>query len=48
MVKSDRVERRLIDGFAHQLLDIDPSETGEWVDSFDAVVDSHGKTPDSC
>jgi pyruvate dehydrogenase E1 component len=34
----------LIDGFAHQLPDIDPSETGEWLDSFDAVVDTHGKT----
>ncbi len=33
----------IFDGFAHQLPDIDTEETGEWLDSFDAVVDSHGK-----
>jgi pyruvate dehydrogenase E1 component len=33
----------IFDGFAHQLPDIDPGETGEWLDSFDAVVDTHGK-----
>ena len=33
----------IFDGFAHQLPDIDVEETGEWLDSFDAVVDSHGK-----
>ncbi len=33
----------IIDGFAHQLPDIDPQETGEWVDSFDAVVQHLGK-----
>jgi len=33
----------IIDGFAHHLPDIDPQETGEWVDSFDAVVDHLGK-----
>ncbi|HVE47818.1 MAG TPA: pyruvate dehydrogenase (acetyl-transferring), homodimeric type [Acidimicrobiales bacterium] len=33
----------IFDGFAHQLPDIDKEETGEWLDSFDAVVDTHGK-----
>jgi pyruvate dehydrogenase E1 component len=34
----------LFDGHVHQLPDIDPSETKEWLDSLDAVVDTHGKT----
>ncbi|HUE57978.1 MAG TPA: pyruvate dehydrogenase (acetyl-transferring), homodimeric type [Acidimicrobiales bacterium] len=34
----------IFDGFSHQLPDIDPEETAEWVDSFDAVLDSRGKT----
>jgi pyruvate dehydrogenase E1 component len=34
----------IFDGFSHQLPDTDPSETAEWVDSFDAVLDAHGKT----
>ncbi|HUF31947.1 MAG TPA: pyruvate dehydrogenase (acetyl-transferring), homodimeric type [Acidimicrobiales bacterium] len=34
----------IFDGFVHQLPDIDPTETGEWLDSFDAVVDTHGKS----
>jgi pyruvate dehydrogenase E1 component len=34
----------IIDGFVHQLPDIDPGETQEWLDSLDAVVDSRGKT----
>ncbi|MGH9125148.1 MAG: pyruvate dehydrogenase (acetyl-transferring), homodimeric type [Acidimicrobiales bacterium] len=34
----------IFDGFSHQLPDIDPEETSEWVDSFDAVLDSKGKT----
>jgi pyruvate dehydrogenase E1 component len=33
----------IFDGFAHQLPDIDPSETGEWLDSFDQVVETGGK-----
>src|SRR5450759_2120772 len=33
----------LIDGFVHQLPDIDPSETGEWLDSLNAVIDSRGR-----
>ncbi len=34
----------IIDGFVHQLPDIDPAETREWLDSLDAVVDTHGRT----
>ena len=33
----------IFDGFAHQLPDTDPSETQEWLDSLDAIVDAHGK-----
>jgi pyruvate dehydrogenase E1 component len=33
----------IFDGFAHQLPDVDPEETSEWLDSFDAVVDAQGK-----
>ncbi|MFI5041148.1 MAG: pyruvate dehydrogenase (acetyl-transferring), homodimeric type, partial [Acidimicrobiales bacterium] len=33
----------VFDGFSHQLPDIDPAETSEWLDSFDAVVDTHGR-----
>ncbi len=34
----------IFDGFVHQLPDTDPGETQEWLDSLDAVVDTHGKT----
>ena len=34
----------IFDGHVHQLPDIDPTETQEWLDSLDAIVDSHGKT----
>jgi pyruvate dehydrogenase E1 component len=34
----------LFDGISHQLPDIDPEETAEWVDSFDAVLDTHGRS----
>jgi pyruvate dehydrogenase E1 component len=34
----------IIDGFSHQVPDIDPQETKEWLDSFDSVVDARGKT----
>ena len=34
----------IIDGFVHQLPDIDPTETQEWLDSLDAVVGAQGKT----
>jgi pyruvate dehydrogenase E1 component len=37
------MEHVIFDGFAHQLPDIDPQVTTEWVDSFDAVVESQGK-----
>ena len=33
----------MVDNFLHQLPDIDPSETKEWVDSLDALVASQGK-----
>jgi len=34
----------IIDQFVHQLPDTDPSETGEWLDSLDAVIDAKGTT----
>ena len=34
----------IFDGHVHQLPDIDPTETLEWLDSLDAVVETHGKT----
>ncbi len=34
----------IFDGYVHQLPDTDPTETKEWLDSLDAVVDEHGKT----
>ncbi len=34
----------IFDGFSHQLPDIDPGETEEWLDSFDAVIGQRGKT----
>ena len=33
----------LFDGISHQVPDTDPGETREWLDSFDAVVDSRGR-----
>ena len=33
----------IFDGFSHQVPDIDPTETQEWLDSFDAVIETHGK-----
>ena len=33
----------IIDGFSHQVPDIDPQETAEWLDSFDAVVEAEGR-----
>ena len=33
----------IIDGFSHQVPDIDPQETSEWLDSFDAVVETEGR-----
>ncbi len=34
----------IFDGHVHQLPDTDPTETREWLDSLDAVVDARGKT----
>jgi len=33
-----------IDGFVHQLPDIDESETTEWLDSLDAVIEGRGRS----
>ncbi len=33
----------IFDGHVHQLPDTDPTETREWLDSLDAVVETHGK-----
>src|SRR6202522_5947 len=33
----------IFDGISHQRRDIDPPQAEEWVDSFDAVLDVHGK-----
>jgi pyruvate dehydrogenase E1 component len=33
----------LFDGMSHQVPDIDPTETQEWLDSFDAIVDGSGR-----
>ena len=33
----------IFDGFSHQVPDIDPGETEEWVESFDAVLGVQGK-----
>ena len=33
-----------LDGFVHQLPDIDPTETQEWLDSLDAVVGARGRS----
>jgi pyruvate dehydrogenase E1 component len=33
----------LFDGVSHQLPDIDPEETAEWIDSFDTIVASEGR-----
>ncbi len=34
----------IFDGFVHQLPDIDPTETQEWLESLDAIVETHGKS----
>src|SRR5215207_2180105 len=34
----------IFDGYVNQLPDTDPAETREWLDSLDAIVDTHGKT----
>jgi pyruvate dehydrogenase E1 component len=37
------MEAMTLDGFVHQLHDVDPEETKEWVESLDAVIDARGK-----
>jgi pyruvate dehydrogenase E1 component len=34
----------IFDGYVHQLPDTDPAETQEWLESLDAVIETHGKT----
>lgn len=34
----------IIDGFSHQIPDIDPQETSEWIDSFASLVEGRGKS----
>jgi pyruvate dehydrogenase E1 component len=38
------MQAMIFDGFVNQLPDTDPGETAEWLDSLDAVIDTHGKT----
>ncbi|MGD0594011.1 MAG: pyruvate dehydrogenase (acetyl-transferring), homodimeric type [Acidimicrobiales bacterium] len=33
----------IFDGFSHQVPDIDPEETTEWLDSFDSIVEQSGR-----
>jgi pyruvate dehydrogenase E1 component len=33
----------IFDGYSYQVPDIDPTETSEWIDSFDAIVESRGR-----
>ncbi|MGH9072599.1 MAG: pyruvate dehydrogenase (acetyl-transferring), homodimeric type, partial [Acidimicrobiales bacterium] len=40
---SATMEHVIFDGFSHQLPDTDAEETSEWVDSFDAVVETQGR-----
>ena len=35
----------IFDGYVNQLPDSDPGETSEWLDSLDAVIDSHASLP---
>src|SRR3954470_14676760 len=34
----------IFDGYVSQIPDTDPGETEEWLDSLDAVIETHGKT----
>ena len=38
----------IFDGYVHQLPDIDPVETQEWLDSLDAVIECHHITGEDC
>ncbi|CAN5836348.1 pyruvate dehydrogenase (acetyl-transferring), homodimeric type [soil metagenome] len=40
--QSDTRKQVIIDGMPSQLPDVDPTETQEWLDSIDAVVERHG------
>jgi pyruvate dehydrogenase E1 component len=43
-MRSRRENRVVIfDGYSHQVPDIDPEETAEWLDSFDSVVETRGR-----
>jgi pyruvate dehydrogenase E1 component len=33
----------IFDGYSHQVPDIDPEETAEWLDSFDSIVNERGR-----
>src|SRR3954469_19116540 len=44
MMPQDEGAPLFIDGSIHQLPDIDPTETAEWLESLDAVVDAKGKS----
>jgi pyruvate dehydrogenase E1 component len=33
----------IIDGFVHQIPDVDPEETGEWVEALDQIIDLEGE-----
>ena len=37
------VHRLIRDGLAYQIPDVDPSETNDWIESFDAMVDAGGQ-----
>lgn len=38
------IKAMLYEGFAHQLPDTDPVETNEWLDAFDEIVTTQGRT----
>ena len=42
MTSAEQEKQVIIDGVASQLPDVDPTETAEWIDSVDAVVERHG------
>ena len=44
MGNRERMADMIFDGYVHQLPDTDPTETQEWLDSLDAIVEMHGKT----
>ena len=44
MSDTERTQRIITDGLPTQIPDIDPDETREWLESFQAVVEEHGRT----